>query len=41
MKTGDIRTIGLTVVAIFAAGYLMNMLRDNEFVNSAISGYDA
>ncbi|MFN4231359.1 hypothetical protein [Parvibaculum sp.] len=38
---GDIRVFVITVGAIFAAGLLMNALRDNDWVKQAISGYDA
>lgn len=41
LKTADFKMIGLVAVGVIAAGYLMNAFRSNEYVNSAISGYDA
>lgn len=36
-----IRDIGITVAGVFAAGLLMNAVRDNAVVKMAIKGYDA
>jgi len=40
MKT-NVKLVGAVVVGVFIAGYLMNALRDNDIVASAINGYDA
>jgi hypothetical protein len=41
MNKGDVKFVLLTMAGIFAAGYLMNAMRTNSWVSSAISGYDA
>lgn len=33
--------IAIVAAGVFVAGYVMNMLRDNEFVDNAISGFDS
>lgn len=38
---GDVKTGLIVITSIFIAGYLMNMLRDNEHVYKSISGFDA
>ena len=40
MKT-DLKMIGLVAAGVFAAGFIMNALRDNDFIKSAIGGFDA
>lgn len=34
-------TVALVAVGVFVAGYVMNALRDNDIVSSAIDGFDA
>lgn len=40
-KSADIKMVALVAVGVIGAGYIMNMFRSNDYVNSAISGYDA
>lgn len=41
MGKGDVKLVLLVMVGIFGAGYIMNAMRSNSWVSSAISGYDA
>jgi len=36
-----VQFVALVAVGVFAAGYIMNALRDNDIVSSAIDGFDA
>lgn len=40
MNKGDVRTFVVVVAAVFAAGLVMNTLRDNSLVQQAIAGYE-
>ena len=40
MNKGDVRSFVIVVGGIFAAGLVMNALRDNSFVQMAIAGYE-
>ena len=39
--SGILAGVATVMVGVFAAGYVMNMLRDNSIVNESISGFDA
>lgn len=41
MKATDLKLVAMVMAGVFAAGYLMNAMRDNDIVKSAISGFDA
>lgn len=38
---GDIKAVAIVVIGVVVAGYVMNMLRENEIVQDAIDGFDA
>lgn len=38
---GDMKMLAIVVAGVFAAGWLMNAMRDNDQVNKAINGFDA
>ena len=40
VKKTHMMHVGLTVAGVFASGLWMDMLRNNEIVGQAISGYD-
>ncbi|KZK78188.1 hypothetical protein PsW64_03827 [Pseudovibrio sp. W64] len=37
----DIKAVGVVIVGVFLAGYIMNQFRSNTYVASAIDGFDA
>ena len=40
LNANTAKNVAVVMVGVFLAGYIMNALRDNDIVKSAIDGFD-